>query len=134
MNTLNAQAPRVLSIFRIITGLLFLQHGTQKILGFPASEMGQPPLASLMGVGGLLELVGGILIILGLFTRPVAFILSGMMAYAYWGFHAPAGFMPILNGGELAIMYCFAFLYFVFAGAGAWSLDASMKQRSAVTA
>ena len=134
MNTLNAQAPRVLAILRIVTGLLFLQHGTQKILGSPASEYGQPPIASLMGIGGILELVGGILIILGLFTRPVAFILSGMMAYAYWFMHAPSNFLPILNGGELAIMYCFAFLYFVFAGPGAWSLDSKMKSGSAVTA
>lgn len=130
--TLTAQAPRLLSIFRIVTGLLFLQHGTQKLLGFPASEMGQPPAFSLFWVGGILELVGGLLIVAGLFTRPVAFILSGMMAYAYWAFHAPSGFMPILNGGELAIMYCFAFLYMVFAGAGAWSADAALKGQKAL--
>ncbi|WP_172295190.1 DoxX family protein [Pseudoruegeria sp. HB172150] len=127
INTLNAQAPRVLAILRVVTGLLFLQHGTQKLFGFPPSEMGQPPIASLMGVGGILELVGSILIIIGFQTRITAFILSGMMAVAYWMFHAPSSIYPVLNGGELAIMYCFVFLYMVFAGPGAWSVDGSRK-------
>lgn len=122
---LTAQQPIALSVLRIITGLLFLQHGTQKILGFPAGQYGKPELFSLFGLGGLLELVGGVLIIIGLFTRPVAFVLSGMMAVAYWMYHAPSAFLPISNGGELAIMFCFAFLYFVFAGGGKWSLDAA---------
>ena len=114
------------SILRIMTGLLFLAHGSTKLLTFPATEMfpSAPPLLSLMGIGGLLELVGGVLIVLGLFTRLTAFVLSGMMAVAYFMFHAPAAFMPILNGGELAIMYCFVFLYLAAAGAGPWSLDA----------
>jgi putative oxidoreductase len=114
------------AILRIMTGLLFLAHGSTKLLTFPATEMfpSPPPLMSLMGIGGLLELVGGVLIVLGLFTRLTAFVLSGMMAVAYFMFHAPAAFMPILNGGELAIMYCFVFLYLAAAGAGPWSLDA----------
>lgn len=116
----------ILSILRIITGLLFLAHGTAKLIQWPFVEMFKDgvPIASLMGIGGLLEIVGGILIVIGLFTRPVAFVLSGMMAVAYFMFHAPAGFHPILNGGELAIMYCFVFLYLAAAGAGPWSLDA----------
>ena len=111
---------------RIMTGLLFLAHGSTKLLTFPATDMfpSPPPLLTLMGIGGLLELVGGILIVLGLFTRLTAFVLSGMMAVAYFMFHAPAAFMPILNGGELAIMYCFVFLYLAAAGAGPWGLDA----------
>ena len=118
-------APRVRSILRIMTGLLFLQHGTTKYLGFPASDMtGVDPL-SMGGIAGMLELVGGALIVIGLFTRPVAFVLSGLMAAAYWIAHAPSSFFPLLNGGELAIMYCFAFLYFVFAGPGPWSVDAA---------
>ncbi|MWD27775.1 DoxX family membrane protein [Aquicoccus sp. SCR17] len=120
---LNAYAPHALALLRIVTGLLFLQHGTQKMFGFPAGQMPQPELFSLFWFGGVLELVGGVLIIIGLATRPVAFILSGMMAVAYWGFHAPAATFPVQNGGELAIMFCFAFLYFVFAGPGAWSVD-----------
>ena len=124
-----AWEPRVLSILRIMTGLLFLQHGTQKIFSFPP----RTPLRAFElftlnpGLAGIMELVGGVLIILGLFTRPVAFLLSGQMAFAYFMAHAPRGFFPIQNGGnggELAILYCFVFLYFCFVGAGAWSLDA----------
>ena len=116
----------ILSILRIITGLLFLAHGTAKLIQWPYVEMFKDgvPIGSLFGIGGLLEIVGGILIVIGLFTRPVAFVLSGMMAVAYFMFHAPAGFYPILNGGELAILYCFVFLYFAAQGAGPWSLDA----------
>lgn len=126
---LAAWSPKILSIFRIVTGLLFIQHGTQKIFSFPAEARGPFDLMSQMGIGGVLELVGGALIILGLFTRPVAFVMSGMMAVAYWQFHAPASVYPLNNGGELAIMFCFAFLYFVFAGGGAWSLDAIVRKR-----
>lgn len=124
--TATAWAPRVLSILRIVTGLLFLQHGTMKYFNFPANDMftGMPVL-SMFGIGGLLELVGGVLIIIGLFTRPVAFILSGMMAVAYFTFHFPGGFFPALNQGEPAIMYCFIYLYLACAGGGAWSVDAS---------
>jgi len=118
-------APRLLSVFRIVTGLLFLAHGLVKLFGFPAgAQPGQVPLMSIYGLAGVLELVGGAAIVLGLFTRPVAFLLSGMMAVAYFMAHAPQGFFPILNGGELAIIYSFAFLYLAVAGAGPWSLDA----------
>src|ERR1700754_4924553 len=125
-------APRtalsVLSILRIYTGLSLLQHGTGKILGFPVvPSFANLQLSSLAGVGGLIELVGGFLFLIGLFTRPVAFILCGFTAVAYFMVHAPKGFYPVLNGGELAAVYCFVFLYFVFAGAGPWSLDALRK-------
>lgn len=115
-------APRVLAILRIMTALLFLEHGTQKIFGFPATDHA-PALLSLFGLAGILEVVGGILIALGLFTRPVAFILSGQMAVAYFMAHAPRSFFPALNGGDGAILFCFVFLYLVFAGPGAWALD-----------
>ena len=118
-----AWTPRFLSLLRLMTGLLFLQHGTAKILGFPPSEMAGIPLTSWGGIAGLFELVGGALIVVGLFTRPVAFILSGMMAVAYFMAHAPNGFFPVLNQGESAVLFCFIFLFLVFAGAGAWSLD-----------
>jgi len=129
-SALNAWAPRVLGVLRIIAGLEILQHGTGKILGFPAVPMfANVSIGSLMGVGGLIELIGGVLFIVGLFTRPVAFILSGFTAVAYFMVHAPQGFFPILNGGELAALYCFVFLYFVFAGAGPWSID-GMRAKS----
>jgi putative oxidoreductase len=116
---------RALSVLRIMTGLLFLAHGLPKIFGFPPGvPHGQAPLMSLSGVAGILEFVGGGLIILGLFTRPAAFVLSGEMAVAYFMVHAPKGFYPILNGGELAILYCFILLYLSVAGAGSWSIDA----------
>jgi putative oxidoreductase len=116
-------APRVLSIVRIVAALIFMEHGTQKLLGFPPSSNPAPELISLSGFGAVLELVGGALLVLGLFTRPVAFILSGEMAFAYWMAHAPRSFFPVLNGGDAAILYCFLFLYLAFAGGGAWSLD-----------
>lgn len=112
------------SLLRIVTGLLFLQHGTQKLLGFPDPSKGTVEIASLMGLAGAIEFVGGILIIIGLFTRPVAFICAGFTAVAYWMAHAPSGVYPIMNMGELAILYCFVFLYFVAAGPGPWSVDA----------
>lgn len=116
--------PRLLSILRIITGFLFMTHGAQKLLGFPAPMPGgSAPLASMIGFAGILELVGGLLILIGLFTRPVAFILAGMMAVAYFMAHAPGGFWPLLNKGELAVLYCFVFLYMAVAGAGSWSVD-----------
>jgi putative oxidoreductase len=121
--------PRALSVLRIVTGLLFLEHGTQKLLGFPPSEHAFPVLFSLMGLQGLLELVGGFLILIGLFTRPVTFILAGDMAAAYFMAHAPRGFFPTLNGGQLAILFCFVFLYLVFAGGGEWSVDAQIARR-----
>jgi putative oxidoreductase len=120
--------PRILSIFRIMVGLLFLEHGTQKIFNFPArpNATAYALFTLVPGLAGLLELVGGILIAVGLFARPVAFILSGEMAFAYFMSHAPRGFFPIGtggNGGELAIVYCFVFLYFFVVGAGVWGLD-----------
>jgi putative oxidoreductase len=135
IDRLNACATRMLSILRIVTGLLFMQHGLQKLVGFPPSDHGATQLMSIMGVGGAIELVGGALIILGLFTRASAFICSGEMAVAYFMFHLaggagkPGGFFPAVNGGDLAIMFCFVFLYFVFAGPGPWSLDAQMRKR-----
>jgi putative oxidoreductase len=117
-------APYALSVLRIITGFLFLQHGSQKLFGFPSAPPGgQPPLASLYGVAGLFEFIGGILIMIGLLTRPVAFLLSGQMAVAYFTAHAPQGFWPSKNQGEASVFFCFAFLYFVFAGPGPLSLD-----------
>ena len=120
---LDANSPRMLSVLRFVSALIFFAHGTQKVLWFPVSEM-HPPVGSIFWIAGVLELVGGALLMLGLFTRPVAFVLSGLMAVAYWMAHAPQSFYPALNGGDAAILYCFAFLYFVFAGGGAWSLDA----------
>jgi putative oxidoreductase len=122
----------LLSILRIFTGLSLLQHGTAKILGFPAAPMfANVQISSLTGVGGLIELIGGILFTIGLFTRPVAFILSGFTAVAYFMAHAGKSFFPLLNGGELAAVYCFVFLYFAFAGAGPWSLDAIRARKTA---
>lgn len=124
--------PRLLSVLRIATGLLFLQHGTAKLLGFPhvaAFEHLSP--FTLLGVSGMFELAGGCLLVAGLLTRAAAFILSGMMAVAYFLFHAPTGFYPLVNNGELAVLYCFVFLYFAVAGGGAWSLDALIAPRAA---
>ena len=115
--------PRMLSVLRVITGLLFLEHGTQKLFSFPPSANPGPALFSLLGFQGILEIVGGILIFIGLFTRPVAFILAGDMAVAYFMRHAPRDFFPLLNGGQLAILFCFVFLYLFVAGGGAWSVD-----------
>ena len=117
--------PRLLSISRIMIGLLFLEHGTAKVLDVPHQETHKifDLLTLNPGAQGLIELIGGFLFAVGLFTRPVAFILAGDVAVAYFMAHAPRGFFPLLNGGELAIVYCFAFLYFWLAGGGEWSLD-----------
>lgn len=123
-NMLDAWRPRILSILRIITGFLYVQHGTQKMFGFPGASHGPYELFSLIGTAGVLEVVGGALILVGLFTRPVAFVLSGEMAFAYFIAHAPRSFWPMLNGGELAVMWCFLFLYLAFAGGGSWGIDA----------
>src|SRR4051812_45605118 len=120
----------MLSVLRIAAALIFFEHGTQKILGFPPSPGAGPSLLSLGGISGLLELIGGGLMLVGLFTRPVAFVLSGEMAVAYFLSHAPRGFFPVLNGGDAAILYCFVFLYFVFAGPGPWSIDALWRKRT----
>jgi len=116
---------RMLSVLRIMTGLLWMEHGTQKFFAFPSPG---PALTPLLVGQGLLELVGGLLLLIGLFTRPVAFILAGDMAVAYFYAHAPRGFFPAVNGGQLAILFCFVFLYLFVAGGGAWSVD---QQRAA---
>ncbi len=120
-------APYLLSVLRIVTGLLFLEHGTGKILNFPPiQELMQKMMGSgLLYFTGMLELVGGALITLGLFTRPVAFVLSGFMAAGYFMAHLPQGFFPLANMGEPAILFCFVFLYLAAAGAGPWSIDRS---------
>ena len=121
---------RMRAIFRIVVGLLFIMHGTQKLFGFPPSPMPGMPVDpfTTLGVAGIIELVGGALIILGLLTRPVAFLLAGEMAVAYFRVHYPRGLFPINNGGEMAVLYCFSFLYLMVAGAGAWSLDAMISR------
>ena len=124
-----AWAPRLLSIVRFMSGLLLLQHGTGKLLKFPPGAV--PPtfnLNSMPGYAGFIEFVCGILLVIGLFSRPAAFIASGMTAVAYFMVHAPQGFFPILNRGELAVLYCFVFLYLAAAGPGPWSLDALQKK------
>ena len=117
--------PRALSILRIMAGLLLLEHGTGKHLSFPS---GVPISNAWSGAAGYLELVGGAFLVVGLFTRPVAFILSGMTAVAYFMAHAPQGFYPILNRGELAALYCFVFLYLAAVGGGPWSVDAMRRK------
>jgi putative oxidoreductase len=120
-------SPRLFSILRIVAAFLFMQHGAQKLFGFLASRPG-PERFSQMWIGGALEFFGGLLLLLGLFTRPVAFILSGMMAVAYFQVHSPKGFWTIQNGGELAALYCFVFLYLSAAGGGPWSLDSVWRR------
>lgn len=136
---LSKYQPRALAVLRIVTALCFMAHGTQKLFGFPASQMGSPELFSLMGLAGILEVFGGLAILVGFYTRPVAFILAGQMAYAFWFVHVPmmgqGNIIPVANGGDGAVLFCFVFLYLVFAGPGAWSVDAAMKdRRSAVPA
>ena len=120
----SAWVPRLLSVLRVIVAFLFIQHGAQKLFGFMAPEQWTAPaLFSMVWIAGVLEFFGGLFILLGLFTRPVAFILSGLMAVAYFMAHAPQGFWTIQNRGELAVAYCFVFLYLTVAGGGSWSLD-----------
>ena len=121
---LDKARPYVLSIIRIIVALLFMEHGLQKYFAFPSA--GPADMTTLLYVQGVIEIVGGILILIGLFTRPVAFILCGDMAVAYFMAHFPRSFYPIANGGDAAVLFCFAFLYICFAGAGAWSVDRAM--------
>ena len=125
-------APRLLSVLRIVTAFLYMMHGTQKIWAFPGASANRPwtPVdwASLTGASAILELVGGALLLIGLFSRPLAFLLSGHMAFAYFIGHAPRNLWPILNGGELAIMMCFTFLYLSAAGPGPWSVDAARRR------
>src|SRR5687767_4351006 len=123
---------RLLAVLRIITAFLFIQHGTAKLFHVPhIPAMDGVQLVSLAGLAGALEVVGGLMLLVGLFTRPVAFILSGEMAVAYFMAHAPGNFLPILNSGELAVQWCFLFLYFWAAGPGAWSVD-NLRARTAV--
>jgi len=130
IEALAAWTPRALSVLRIITGLMIIEHGMGKIFHFPAlpAYANIQPL-SLLGAAGFIELIGGALLIVGLWTQPAAFILSGEMAIAYFMVHAPKSFFPLINGGTLAIIYCFACLYLSTAGAGPWSLDAAMKRK-----
>ena len=122
-------APRILSVLRIVVGLILLQYGTAKLFGWPAVEMFENlKWLSPFGIAGMFELVGGTLLILGLFTRPVAFILSGEMAAAYFIEHFPRSFFPVVSEGDLAVSLCFTFLYLAFAGGGPWSLDAVMRK------
>jgi putative oxidoreductase len=120
-------SPRLLSVLRIIAGLMFMQHGLTKYFGFPVASPPDLQALSLLGAAGLIEIVCGALIAVGLFTRVVAFLASGEMAIGYFMFHAPRGFFPQVNGGELAIMYCFVFLYIAVEGPGPWSLDAARR-------
>lgn len=126
--TLARWAPYALALLRIMTALLFIEHGTAKLFGFPASDM-RPAFLTLGWIAGLMEIVGGGLVLVGFWTRATAFLLSGQMAVAYFMAHAPGSFFPLLNGGDAAILFCFVFFYIVFAGPGAWSLDAARSRR-----
>ncbi len=127
-DALERWSPSALAVLRIVAALIFLEHGTQKLLGFPPGTRPQPELFSLLGIAGVLEIVGGLLILLGLFTRPAAFVMSGFMAAAYFIGHAPRDFFPVNNGGDAAILYCFIFLYLMVAGPGAWSVDEARRR------
>jgi len=127
-SNLPSWAPRALSVLRIVAGLLFLEHGLQKLTGFPPGGMGVVTAMTLPWVAGIIEIVCGVLLTVGLLTRIAAFIASGEMAFAYWMAHAPADPFPVNNGGDSAILFCFAFLYLVFAGAGPWSVDAARNR------
>ena len=124
----NEWEPRVLSIVRIMVGLLFMEHGTAKLLGFPTAAMA-PAMFSLLWFAGVIEMVGGALVAVGLYTRIAAFIMSGEMAIGYFLVHAPRNFFPMLNQGDAAVLYCFIFLYFAVAGGGDWSLDRLISRR-----
>jgi putative oxidoreductase len=127
--TFEVWAPRVLSILRIVAAFLFLFHGTAKLLHVPhQAQFDNVQLMSLIGIQGVIELVGGALLLIGLFSRPVAFILSGDMAVAYFMAHFPKSWLPLLNGGDLAVLFCFVFLYLFVAGPGPWSIDARMRR------
>jgi putative oxidoreductase len=131
-NSASRYSPQLRGILRIAAGLMFLQHGLVKLFGFPAgAEPGQQPLMGMMGAAGLIETITGLLIALGLFTRPAAFVAAGFCAVAYWMVHGMQSFFPILNQGELAALYCFVFLYFFAAGPGAFSIDGTRERRIA---
>jgi putative oxidoreductase len=125
--SLDRWKPEILGILRIVAALIFIEHGTQKFFGFPTG--GPPSLPTLYFIQALIELVGGILLLLGAYTRIVAFVMSGDMAVAYFMSHYPKSFFPAVNGGDAAILYCFVFLYFFFAGSGAWSIDRSVLRQ-----
>jgi putative oxidoreductase len=127
MTFLRPYTSQLLSVLRFMSGLLLLQHGTGKYLNFPVGPMNNASPTTMSGAAGILELVGGVLLVLGLFTRCAALVLSGMMAVAYFYAHAGRGFFPVLNGGELAVLYCFVFLYLTAAGGGPWSLDHAVR-------
>lgn len=133
---LSAHAPAFLALLRIVTALLFIEHGTQKLFGFPpGSSMPTPEALSMIWWAAIIELIPGALVLLGLFTRPAAFIAAGEMAFAYWIGHfprlpLPEGFFPVNNDGDAAILFCFIFLYLVFAGPGRWSVDEQLPQRA----
>jgi putative oxidoreductase len=124
-----AWAPRLLSVLRIVTALLFMQHGSAKLFHVPHQQMfDHLQLLSLLGVQGVLEFFGGLLLLVGLFSRPIAFLLSGNMAVAYFMAHFPRSWLPIINGGDLAVLFSFVFLYLCAAGPGPWSLDAKLAR------
>ena len=130
MASLDRYTPYALAALRIVAALIFIEHGTQKLFGFPAPpQSGLPAAFTLSWFGAVLETFGGLLVLIGLFTRPVAFVLAGEMAVAYWMFHAPQGLYPVANMGEAAILYCFIFLFIAAAGPGAWSLDGLRQRR-----
>ena len=123
-------APRVLAIVRIVAALLFIEHGTQKLFGFPAPPaFGMPAVFSLLWFAAVIEAIGGLMLLVGLLTRPVAFLLAGEMAVAYFMAHAPRSFFPALNGGDAAILFCFVFFYISFAGGGAWQAETVLRRR-----
>jgi putative oxidoreductase len=127
-----AWAPWLLAVLRIMAALLFLEHGLVKLFGFPpGAAPGPQPLLSFFGIAGLIEMIGGWLVLIGLFTRPVAFLLAGEMAVGYFTVHAPLGFYPAINAGDAAILFCFIFLYLAAAGPGAWSVDEMRAGKSA---
>jgi putative oxidoreductase len=127
--SLQSLSPYALTALRVVAALLFLEHGLSRLFGFP-SPLPPPHMFTLLWFAGAIEFLGAALLLAGLFTRPVALLMSGEMAFAYFLSHAPRGFFPILNGGDAAILYCFVFLYFAFAGAGPWSLDALRRTRT----
>lgn len=128
MESLSRFTPIILSILRIVTGLLLLEHGSQKLFNFPPGGHGTVAIGSMIGVAGLIEFAGGMLLVLGLLTRVAAFLCSGLMAVAYFMAHAPNSLYPIVNKGELAVIYCFACFFLFFAGGGAWSIDAMLRR------
>jgi len=132
MDSLTRWSPQVRSILRIVTALLFMEHGLMKLFHFPAAQPGAPdPLPALLVAAAAIEVIGGALVAIGLFTRAAAFVCSGEMAVGYFKAHAPGSFWPALNGGDAAILFCFVFLYFAVAGPGAWSIDAYWRKGSA---